>query len=67
MYILTFHESEDLLLFKIMGSPCIRGLRILFLGFFPKPLSSDNPVSSDLTFCFAQNPDVHDIYDNNIA
>ena len=45
MHFMTFSKSEIILVTKFMGSACLRGLHILFLGVFPRPISSDNSVS----------------------
>ena len=44
MHFMTFSKSEIILVTKFMGSACLRGLHILFLGVFPRPISSDNSV-----------------------
>ena len=46
MHFMTFSKSEIILVTKFMGSACLRGLHILFLGVFPRPISSDNSVVS---------------------
>ena len=46
MHFMTFSKSEIILVTKFMGSACLRGLHILFLGVFPRPISSDNSVDS---------------------